>query len=127
MMNGPEFVALRAASGRYTNGPDESDDVNTDWQDLFYRTGIETSHDIGLSGGTENGSYNFGLGYYQDQGVVPTNRFTRYTFRGSIDQEVGKSFRFGFNSNNNYNMTEGNQIGLYGVLSMSPIADPYNA
>ena len=38
MMDGPEFVALRAAAGRYTNGADESDDVNTDWQDLFYKT-----------------------------------------------------------------------------------------
>ena len=126
MMDGPEFVALRAASGRYTNGPDESDNVNTDWQDLFFRDGYETSHDIGLSGGTANGSYSFGLGYLSNQGVIPTNKFTRYSLRGSIDQEVGKYFKFGFNSNSNYNLSEGNQIGLYGVLSMSPISDPYN-
>jgi TonB-linked SusC/RagA family outer membrane protein len=126
MMNGPEFVALRAASGRYTNGPDESDDVNTDWQDLFFRDGSETSHDIGLTGGTTNGSYSFGLGYLSNQGVIPTNTFTRYSLRSSIDQEVGKYFKFGFNSNSNYNLTEGNQIGLYGVLSMSPISNPYN-
>ena len=127
MMNGPEFIALRAASGRYTNGPDEFDNVNTDWQDLFFRKGYETSHDIGLSGGTTNGNYSFGLGYLSNQGVIPTNKFTRYSLRASIDQEVGKSFKFGFNSNSNYNLTEGNQIGLYGVLSMSPISDPYNA
>jgi len=126
MMDGPEFVALRAASGRYTNGVDESDNVNTDWQDLFFRDGYELSHDIGLSGGTSNGNYSFGVGYVQNQGVIPTNKFTRYNLRGTIDQEVGKYFLFGFNSNSNYNMTEGNQIGLYGVLSMSPISDPYN-
>ena len=126
MMEGPEFVALRTASGRYTNGPDEFDNINTDWQDLFFRDGYQASHDISLSGGTTNGSYNFGVGYLGDQGVIPTNRFTRYTLRGSIDQEVGKYFLFGFNSNSNYNLTEGNQVGLYGVLSMSPISDPYN-
>ncbi|HLN22015.1 MAG TPA: TonB-dependent receptor [Bacteroidales bacterium] len=126
MMNGPEFVALRAASGRYTNGPDEADNVNTDWQDLFFRDGSQTSHDIGLTGGTQNGSYSFGIGYNKDQGVIPTNSFTRYSLRSSVDQEVGKYFRFGFNSNNNYNLTQGNQIGLYGILSMSPISDPYN-
>ncbi len=32
--------------GIYTNGVDESDNVNTDWQDLFYRTGMVTSHDL---------------------------------------------------------------------------------
>ncbi len=125
MMDGPEFVALRAARGQFTNGPDESDDVNTDWQDMFFRNGYQASHDIGLSGGTATGSYSFSVGYLQDQGVIPTNKFSRYTLRSSVDQEVGKLFRFGFNSNNNYNFTEGNQIGLYGILSMSPIADPY--
>ena len=126
MMNGPEFVAFRKAANQYTNGVDESDDVNTDWQDLFYRTGAVTSHDINLSGGTETGSYNFGGGYYQNQSVIPTQQYKRYSFRGSIDQQVGKYFRVGFTTNNNYNISEGNQVGLYGVLSMSPIANPYN-
>ncbi|MCX6334316.1 MAG: TonB-dependent receptor [Bacteroidia bacterium] len=127
MMDGPEFVALRAASGRYTNGLDESDDVNTDWQDLLYRNGYQMSHDVGLSGGTANGSYSFGVGYLKDQGVIPTNKYTRYSLRSSIDQEVGKYFQFGFNSNNNFSVSEGGQVGLYGILSMSPISDPYNA
>ncbi len=126
MMNGPEFVALRAASGRYSNAQDESDDVNTDWQDLLYRNGYQMSHDLGLSGGTANGSYSFGLGYLQDQGVIPTNSFTRYNLRASVDQEVGKYFKFGFNSNSNYSLNEGGQVGIYGILSMSPIANPYN-
>jgi len=126
MMNGPEFVALRAASGRYSNAQDESDDVNTNWQDLLYRNGYQMSHDLGLSGGTTNGSYSFGLGYLKDQGVIPTNSFTRYSLRASIDQEVGKYFKFGFNSNSNYSVNEGGQVGLYGILSMSPIANPYN-
>jgi len=127
MLDGPEFVALRAEKGQFSNGPDEFDNINTDWQDLFFRNGYQSSHDISLSGGTATGSYSFSVGYLQDQGVIPTNKYTRYTMRSSLDQEVGKLFRFGFNTNNNYNFTEGGQIGLYGILSMSPIADPFNA
>jgi TonB-linked SusC/RagA family outer membrane protein len=119
MMEGLEFVALRAASGRYTNGPDEFDNMNTDWQDLNFRDGFQTSHDVTLSGGTTTGNYSFGIGYLGDQGVIPTNKFSRYSFRGSIDQEVGKYFNVGFNSNSNYNMTEGNQVGLYGIEPFS--------
>jgi TonB-linked SusC/RagA family outer membrane protein len=126
MMDGPEFVALRAARGQYSNGVDEFDDVNTDWQDLFFRNGYQTSHDVGLSGGTASGSYSFGIGYLQEQGVIPTNKFSRYSLRSAVDQEVGKYFKFGFSSNSNYNTTEGNQVGLYGILSMSPISQPYN-
>lgn len=126
MMNGPEFVALREAAGMFENGLDESDDVNTNWQDLFYRTGIVTSHDIGVSGGTEDGNYNFGLGYYEDEAVVPGQEYQRISLRGSLDQGVGDYFRFGFSTYNNYSISNGNNLGLYGLLSSSPIADPYN-
>ncbi len=126
MMNGPEFVALRAARGQYVNGPDEANDIDTDWQDLFYKTGMVTDHNIGLSGGTPTGNYNFGLGYHLNQGVVPTQQYKRYSFRGSLDQQVGKYFRLGFTSYTNYNESAGNQVGLFNALSMSPISSPYN-
>lgn len=126
MMDGPTFAAMREYAGLYTNSLDESNTTNTNWQDLFYRNGYVTSHDIGVSGGTKNGSYSFGLGYYQNQGVIPTQKYTRYSLRGSIEQSVGKIFRFGLNTNSNYNVTNGSQVGLYNVLSMSPLASPYN-
>lgn len=126
MMNGPEFVALRAAAGLFTNGPDEANEINTDWQDLFYQTGFISDHNIGVSGGTDGGNYNFGGGYHLNQGVIPTQQFKRYSLRGSLDQQVGKNFRFGFTTNNNYTESLGNQVGLYSALSMSPIASPFN-
>jgi TonB-linked SusC/RagA family outer membrane protein len=126
MMDGPEFVALRAARGQYVNGPDEFNDVNTDWQDLFYKTGVVTDHNISLSGGTETGNYNFGMGYYLNQGVIPTQQYKRYSLRGSLDQQIGKHFRFGFTTYNNYSESAGNQVGLYNALSMTPISNPYN-
>lgn len=126
MMDGPQFVALRAARGQYTNGQDESNDINTDWQDLFYKTGQVSDHNISLSGGSEGSNYNFGAGYYLNQGVIPTQQYKRYSLRGSLDQQVGKLFRFGFTTYNNHNMSEGNQVGLYSTLSMSPISTPFN-
>lgn len=84
------------------------------------------SHDVGVSGGTQEGSYNFNVGYLQDQGVVPSQEYKRFSLRGSVDQNVGKHFRVGFNTNNNFNTTNGSNVGLYGALSASPIANPYN-
>jgi TonB-linked SusC/RagA family outer membrane protein len=126
MMDGPQFVALRAARGQYVNGQDEANDINTDWQDLFYKTGLVTDHNISLLGGTETGTYNFGLGYYLNQGVIPTQQYKRYSLRGSLDQQVGEHFRLGFTTYNNFNESEGNQVGLYNTLSMTPISTPYN-
>ena len=131
MMDGPQFVAFRKAArqlpgGQYPNGQDEADSINTDWQDLLYRTGFVTDHNISLSGGTETGSYNFGGGYYLNQGIIPTQQYKRYSFRASIDQQVGKSVRVGFTTNNNYNQGEGSQVGIYSALSNTPISSPYN-
>jgi len=126
MMNAQQFIALRTAAGQYTNGQDESNTVNTDWQSLLYKTGMVTDQNISVSGGTETGSYNFGMGYYLNQGVLPTQQYKRYALRGAIDQQVGKYLRFGFTTNTNYNESAGNQVGLYNTLSMTPISSPYN-
>ena len=132
MMDGPQFVAFRKAANstpraqQYLNGQDEFNDINTDWQDLLYQTGFVTDHNISLSGGSETGSYNFGGGYYQNQGVIPTQQYKRYSLRASIDQQIGQYFRLGFTSNNNFNKSEGNQVGIYSALSNTPIASPYN-
>ncbi|MDR3365642.1 MAG: TonB-dependent receptor [Prevotellaceae bacterium] len=126
MMDGPKFVKLRAAAGLFTNGTDEFDDVSMDWQDQITKNGMVTSHDVGVSGGTGSGAYNFGVGYYLDEGVVPLQSYNRISLRASIDQGIGKHFRFGVTTNNNYSVSNGSQIGMWNPLSMSPIANPYN-
>ncbi len=128
MMDGPEFVKLRAAAGKFTQyGEDESDDVNIDWQDLLYRTGITTSHDIGITGGTQKGNYSFGIGYYKDEAIIPGQDYTRLSIRSMLDQEIGKHFKIGFSTNSNYSINNGNNFSLYTTLSTTPIANPYNA
>ncbi|MGO4877852.1 SusC/RagA family TonB-linked outer membrane protein [Pedobacter psychrotolerans] len=129
MMNSQELIAMRKAAGLFTtNGVDESNDTDTDWQDLFYnKSAVVTSHDVGVSGGSATGSYSFGGGYYKNQSLIPTQQYTRYSMKASLDQQIGKFFRVGFTSNNNYNLSEGNQVGVYGVLSNTPMSNPYNA
>nr|WP_321353886.1 TonB-dependent receptor [uncultured Draconibacterium sp.] len=126
MMNGAEFAELRAVRGQYANSLEESDDVDTNWQDLLYRTGIVTSSDLGVSGGMEKGSYSFGVGYYKDEAVLPGQEYERFSLRASLDQEIGEYVRVGFSSNNSYSISDGNNLGLYNTLSASPLVDPKN-
>lgn len=126
MMDGPKYAEMRKYAGKFENSLDESDDMNTDWQDLLYRTGMVNSHDVSVAGGTNNRSYSFGAAYYKDQGVIPTQNYTRYSLRGSFDQGVGKYFRFGLTTNSNYNVTKGSNIDLYSVLNNTPLVNPYN-
>ena len=130
MMDGPTYSKMRKYANvpaYVNNGSDEFDNMNTDWQDLYFKTGSVNSHDIGISGGTAQGAYSFGVGYYNDEGVVPLEQYSRFSLRGSLDQEIGKFFRFGITTNNNYNITERTSEGsLYQVLQMTPLLNPYN-
>ncbi len=101
--------------------------TNTNWQNLFYQTGKVTNEDISVSAGTKRGSYNFGASFYDNEGVIPTQSYQRFTIHGSLDQRVGKYVRMGFTTNSNYNYTQGAQVNIYNILSNSPLASPYNA
>ena len=125
MMDGPTYAKFRKYAGKYENSLAESDDINTDWQDLFYKTGIRHNHDLTISGGTNGGSYSFGAGYYRDEAVVPTQAYDRVSIRGNFDQFIGKYFHFGLSTNNSYRITQG-VSGMYNVLAMTPITSPYD-
>ena len=126
MMDGPTFSKFRQYAGKYQNSLDESDNTNTDWQDLYYQTGVSHNHDVSVAGGTNGGSYSFGAGYYHDESVVPTEGYNRVSVRGNFDQMVGKYFRFGLSTNTSYRKTEGVN-NMYAVLASTPISSPYDS
>lgn len=125
MMDGAKFSKLRADGAVKKNSDDEADGQNVDWQDRYFETGMVTSHDIGITGGTQHGNYSFGAGYYHEEAVVPGQDFSRFSLRGSVDQKIGNYFKVGFSSNNNYSISNDNNR-IFNVLSNSPIAVIYN-
>lgn len=127
MMNTEKYMKMREYAGLYTNSLDEDENVDTNWQDLFLKTGFTQSHDVSVVGGTTGGSYSFGASYYHDEAVVPTQGYTRYNLRGNFDQSLGKYLRLGLSTNTSYRETSGMNVGMYGVLSKTPMIDPYDA
>ncbi|MFB2118155.1 SusC/RagA family TonB-linked outer membrane protein [Parapedobacter sp. 2B3] len=57
----------------------------TDWQELFYNTGMLQNMDVNFSGGTEQLNYRLGLNYYDEDGIVRNTGFTRYSLRGNFN------------------------------------------
>ena len=125
MMDGPTFSKMRQVAGKYQNSLDENDNTNTDWQDLYYQTGVSHNHDVSVAGGTNGGSYSFGAGYYHDEAVVPTEGYDRVSVRGNFDQKVGEWFRFGLSTNTSYRKTQGVN-DMHNVLTASPLSSPYD-
>jgi len=77
-------------SSNYLYNTDGSAKVNTNWFDEAFKTGIRQNHNINLSGGGENNTYNLGLDYYSQKGTIEGAgpNFDRYTARFNNTMEV---------------------------------------
>ncbi len=53
--------------------------ANTNWQDAIYRTSVSQDHNVTISGGIGNMPFRVGLGYTDQQGILKTSDFERYT------------------------------------------------
>lgn len=59
--------------------------VSTDWQDEIYRTGIGQEHNFSVAGSIEkHAPYRLSIGYTNQNGIIQTNNYERYTFNGGI-------------------------------------------
>jgi TonB-linked SusC/RagA family outer membrane protein len=102
--------------------------VSTDWQDLIYKQGFVTSHQLGLSGGSEGTQFGLSGGYYQETGIIPNQNYERYSLRATIDHQINKRIKIGLNTLNtlSYSNTPGGGGVTSGLVRLTPLASPYN-
>ena len=80
VMDGNEFRQF--VTEMYGEGSDAVNTLgtaNTDWQSEIYRAAISTDHNITLSGGLKNMPYRATIGYTNQQGILKTSNFERFT------------------------------------------------
>jgi TonB-linked SusC/RagA family outer membrane protein len=62
----------------------------TDWQDEVYRPATVQDHNLSVSGGNENTRYYTSFGFYDQSGIIQNSNFTRFSFRGNLDQKINE-------------------------------------
>lgn len=78
------------------NNPKYISDIDTDWQEEGLKNGSRQNHNVTLSGGGENSTYNISLDYFDNNGTYKGNgpNYERYTARVNTTTERGR-FKFG--------------------------------
>lgn len=147
VFNGPEYAQFKADAAAYnrTNWPASAGTssylltlaeqaalaagVSTDWQDLIYKQGFVTSHQLGLAGGGEGTQFGLSGGYYNETGIIPNQSYERYSLRATIDHQINKRIKIGLNTLNtlSYSNTPGGGGVTGGLVRLTPLASPYNA
>lgn len=87
-----EDVIGRAQNGNF---------FDTDWPDILYgEAAVQTSQNLGVSGGSKNTSYSLALGYVDQDGVNISDRdgFNRYNMRVKLETDVTDWLTVGTNT-----------------------------
>ena len=97
--------------------------IDTDWFDAMFKTGIRQNHNVNMSGGGQNNTYNIALDYFSQKGTLEGTGpdYDRFTARINNNMDV-KFIKFktgvvySHSKQNNMSLSNANEYvqGLYG-------------
>lgn len=115
--------------------PDEAASLaNNDWQDLVYQTALTYSHQVSVSGGTEQTKVYSSLNYMNQEGIIKGSNYNRFALRINGDQKLSKklslsasiAYSYGTQNTANSNADGGGAIA-YTAMVMPPIQEVKDA
>ena len=135
MMDGPRFVeyfqaSVKNGSGRFLDEKEQQNIANgtyTDWIDLLLQNGLQTNHNISMSGGNENTRHFFSLGYLSEEGNVPEERFERFNLKANIDGNINPWIKAGISTYFSYSLQDqGSNEALRSAYRLRPTGNAYD-
>ena len=105
--------------------------TNTNWKDVFFRTGITQSHEVEISGGDDDSRFFSSLSYFDQDGIAERSNLQRFTIRTNYENKVNSKTKFGINtslgfSKSNFISSE-NAIALQNPFAAAYLAQPYQS
>ena len=103
------------------------------WMDLLTnKQAVRQEYQLGLSGGDRNTKYGISFGYLDENGVLVTTNFKRYSLRASVDHKVndwmqvsaGASYAYTNQNSSDYSGTQTGNV-WYTAQYMAPIYPIY--
>lgn len=105
----------------------------TDWVRMIIKDGFTQNQNLSVSGGSENTRFSISLGYFDDIGIIPNQRFSRYNARINLDQSIGEKFDIGISTIGTFSEENGTDVDPlfaggsdYGAYSENPLGVPYD-
>ena len=85
VMDGDQFRSfIKDIWGEDSEAYSKLGNANTDWQKEIFRPTVSTDHNLTISGGLKNMPYRVSFGYTNQNGIVKTSKFERYTASVSL-------------------------------------------
>lgn len=127
----------RGATGGVNGGPlsdaeiAELSKTNTNWKDVFFRTGVTNSQEISMRGGNETTRYFNSLGYFSQEGIAERSNLKRFSLRTNLENKTSETSTIGINLSLNYSkqnlIDSENSITLQNPYAAAYLGSPYDA
>lgn len=109
--------------------------TNTDWQDVIFRTAPVSNIQLSVNGGNERTKVYSSLNYMNQEGIILTTSYKRFTMRTNLDSKISDKIKIGSSITGSYgygrfaNVSDhyGNGGVLAQVLSASPTIPVYDS
>jgi len=115
-----EYIELLNQKTGLTGAGDffDTDDFeeSTNWYDQLLRTALITNHELSLSGGSERYTYNYGISYLYQDGILDTRR----------DINNNNFNRLNFRAKNDFSFTDDIDLGYTVIFSKNNTVPAYN-
>lgn len=154
MMNGPQFVAYardyyneQAQTSALLNNqplpttsvPDNkifspteltniANGTYTNWINLIKQNGLQTNHNLNITGGDDKTLYFVSMGYQDYQGAVKTEKTQKFTLKVGLDKTLNRTFKFGASIYSAYvNINPGSGEAFRSAYRLRPTGSSTNA
>ena len=108
----------------------EFGNINTDWQDQIFQSGLMQDYNLSFSNGTDTSSSRYSAEILKQEGSIIGTGFERYSFRANNTQTIGK-LTVGSNMGISFSKTNPERSGggrtlLEHAIKMAPYLPVYN-
>jgi len=122
--------AAQAQGSDLTARAAEFGNINTDWQDQIFQTGMMQDYNLAYSNGTDTSTSRYSAEYLKQEGALIQTDFERYSFRAANTQDIGK-LKLGSNMGLSFNETSperaaGGRTLLEHAIKSAPYLPIYN-
>lgn len=128
IQRGPVYSAF--TRGELTQAEvDAMKEMNTDWRDVFIRTGRTNSHELNFSGGSDKTNFYASVNYFSQEGQALRSGLDRYTMRLNVTSAISDKLLVGINSSLGYSeqvrIESENAVALANPFAAVYLANPY--
>ncbi len=110
--------------------------VDVDWQDVIFRSAMVQTHNLSVSGGSDNSSYYISGNFFDQDGIIEKSNFKRYSLRVNLEVDLNERTRIGLNLAPSYVVSDKVPAGspyfarppgiVYSAIVHAPFIKPYN-